>query len=267
MKRNMFIILLTLSFALAVACVQAFADDSSTDKDFEISTDSTVLSGESGSTAATKTVSEYDMIKALQKYSNSELKAMGCADDEISEIKQPLKAKGKYGKVTYTISYSKMYQKNGETFLKTKMTWDWSSAPIALHTDIPAMTTSENFTKDSATAKVQYYLYGNKNNKSSTASPTVKTKDSGTGVFIKVAMGKNWNKSDHVYKEVALSGSITTSWSLGKKVKSVGISSNYGHSVISVSPSVSFGTGISISFSPAKSCKSGDEAYEKAKLK
>ena len=217
--------------------------------------------------SVSKTVSEYDMIKELKQFSKDELREKGFSQEDITAISRPLKAKEHYGNVTYTITYDKMYQKNGETFLRTKMTWNWSKAPLNILTDIPAMTTSETFTKDSASAKVQYYWYGNKKNKSSSSKPSVKPKNAGQGVYIKVTMGKNFDVSEHSYKEIALSGSITTSWSVSKKLKQVGIASNYGHSIIVCTPSVSFGSSASISFTPSIKCKSGDEAYMKATLK
>ncbi len=213
-----------------------------------------------------KTISEYDIIKNLRGYSKSELKGLGYTDSDIKAIKAPMKAKEKYGNVTYTIKYSNMYQKKGETFIKTTMTWDWSSAPIMQYTDIAAMTTSETFTKDSANSTVQYYKYGNKKIKSIKSNPTVKTKNSGRGVFIRIKMKKNYDKSEHAYKDIALSGKITASWSVGKKVKQVGVSSNYGHSKIKCDISASFGSGASISFTPEKKVQYGDEAYEKQGL-
>lgn len=216
---------------------------------------------------ASKTVSEYDMIKELQGYTASQLESQGYTVAEINSIQQPLAAKETYGKVTYNITYDKMYQRNGETFLRTKMTWNWSKVPAVLATDMMAMTTSEAFTKDSATAKVQYYWGGNKSKKSNLIAKTVKTKGSGTGVYASFSMGKNWDSDNKSYKEIAMSGYMRTTWSISGKYTQVGISSNYGHSVITCTPSVSFSGTYSISFTPALSCKSGDEAYTKATLK
>lgn len=216
----------------------------------------------------TRTVSEYDMIKGLQQKTDSELKNIGYSAQDIKNIRQPLKASNKYGNVTYTINYTSMYQKKGITYLTTKMTWNWSKKPAFLLTDIAALTNSENFTKVSATSFVQYYTYGNKSKKNGTASPTVSTKDSGRGAFIKIQMGKDYDRELKEYKKVALSGSVTVTWSISGKYKQTGISSNYGHSVLTCTPSVSFGyKSGAISFTPAKRCKSGDEAYMIAKVK
>ncbi len=94
----------------------------------------------------------------------------------------------------------------------------------------------------------------------------VKTKDAGRGVFTRITMGKNWDTDKKRYKNVAMAGSITTSWSIGKKVTQVGIASNYGHIVVSAAPTPlqpNFGGGASISFAPKLVCRSGDEAYKK----
>ena len=257
-------------FALcAVLTVSAFADTETAEYSIHADSKSNITTYNDFvlQPAVSKSVSEYEMIKELRQYPTDTLKENGFSQKEITAIKGPLKAKSKYGNITYTINYDKMYQKNGETFLRTKMTWDWSKAPICLLTDIPAMTTSETFTKDSATAKVQYYAYGNKNKKTSTSSPKVKTANAGQGVYIKLSMGKNFDVSEHSYKEIPLSGSITTSWSVSKKLKQVGIASNYGHTILSCTPSVSFGRSAAIGFTPEKRCKYGDEAYLKATLK
>lgn len=247
----------------SVLPTESIALDSLSQNDLDLITDDGAFTP---ITVSVKTVSEYDMIKDLQSCSYSALESEGYTQEEISKIKAPLKAKSSYGNVTYTISYDKMYQKGGQTYLHTRMTWNWSKAPICQFTDIPAMTTSESFTMDSAKSKVQYYSYGNKKIKSTLSHPTVKTKSSGRGVFIRVDMGKNYDSYNHKNKNIALSGSISSSWSTGKKLKQVGISSNYGHATASCSVSVSFGKGISISFSPSNNCKRGDEAYAKATL-
>lgn len=217
--------------------------------------------------ACTQSISEYDMIKHLQHYSSNQLKGLGYSKLDIKQIRQPLKSKEHYGKLTYTISYSKFYIKKKTTYLKTKMTWNWSKKPICLLSDIAAMTTSESFTKDSAKATIQYYSYGNKKKKGAVTHPSVKTKNSGRGVYIYIPMGKNWSRDGRCYRNIALSGSISTSWSVGKKLSQFGISSNYGHTIAFCSPSVSFGSGTSIGFSPYLTCSSGDEAYQKVKTK
>lgn len=216
------------------------------------------------------TISEYDMICELQQYSNEELVNMGFTSEDISKIRGLTVARGAtetYGEVTYTIDYTEMYKSGGQTYITTKVTWNWSSEPSVLSTDIVAMTTSENFTKDSASVRIDYYLYGNKNSTKTSEYGTVKTEDAGTGVFARITMGKDWDTINKKYKKVALSGQMTTEWSVSGSYTQVGIAAKYGHSVITLNPSVSFGAGTSISFSPSLTCKSGDEAYKKATLK
>jgi hypothetical protein len=128
--------------------------------------------------------------------------------------------------------------KKDQTDLKTKMTWSWSKEPAALVTDIAAATTSENFTKDSSSATVKYYKYRHKDQGITSQNAIVKTKDAGRGVFTRITMGKNWDTNKKRYKKVAMAGSITTSWSIGKKVTQVGIASNYGHTIIGAAPSI-----------------------------
>ena len=218
--------------------------------------------------ASTYTVSEYDMIKNLQKSSKAELIKAGYSKKEIDMIKQPLKSKEKYGLVTYTISYSKMYQKKGYTYLRTKMTWSWSQVPACTFTDIAAMTTSKEFLRDSATATVYYYVNGDKSRKRVKKHPKVRNANSGQGVYCRFKLGRGWDRDNKTYTSYAMKGSIVTNWSIDSKVKQVGISSNYGHTKIDITPGVSISaSGASIGFTPKASCKSGDETYIKAKLK
>ena len=213
----------------------------------------------------TREVSEYDMLKAAQKASNVELKNNGFTEADIIALKKPLKGKEHYGKVKYTISCLKFTPKEDQTDLKTKMTWSWSKQPSVLTKDVAAMTTSENFTKDSSSATVKYYKYGHKDQGVTSQKSIVKTKNAGKGVFARITMAKNWDTDKKRYKDVAMAGSITTSWSIGKKVTQVGVASNYGHTIIGAAPSVSFGGGATISFTPTWRCVSGDEAYLKVK--
>ena len=125
------------------------------------------------------------------------------------------------------------------------------------------MNTSESFRKVSASSTVQYYSYGNLKKKSIVRHPKVKTSNSGRIVFIRIDMGKGLDI--HTYKNIALSGQMTTSWVLGEKVKQVGAGSDYGHSVFFGSPSISTESE-SIEFTPAWRIHYGDEAYAKAWL-
>ena len=260
-------LLLCLAMVLSTHVV-AFADDTQNRTVDESNALNIIIDNlEIGQTKSV-TVSEYEMIQDLKKLTDEELHSIGYDTSEVVQIRQPLKAKEKYGNVTYTISYSSMHQKDGVTYLTTTMTWNWNVRPSFLKTDIAAMTTSENFTKINAAAKVKYYPYGNKKSKCTTEKPTVKTKDAGRGTYVKITMAKDYDTVAKDYKKVAMGGSMTVNWSVSGKYKQAGISSNYGHSILACTPSVSFGyKSGSISFTPEKKCKSGDEAYMLAKLK
>ena len=116
-------------FALcAVLTVSAFADTETAEYSIHADSRSNITAYNDFvlQPAVSKSVSEYEMIKELRQYPTDTLKENGFSQKEITAIKGPLKAKSKYGNITYTINYDKMYQKNGETFLRTKMTWDWN---------------------------------------------------------------------------------------------------------------------------------------------
>lgn len=80
--------------------------------------------------------------------------------------------------------------------------------------------------------------------------------------FIRIDMGRDWNSSEHAYRNVALSGRMEVTWRVKEKWRSVGLSSNYGHFIMTGTPAVyRYDT-----FTPAWKCRSGDEAYVMARL-
>ncbi len=261
MKR-LFAIVTTLCLVCSLFMCVTYADDNinilSSDYTIkEIDIDNLI------GTTQSVTISEYDILKELQAESTNELLDNGYTKEEIHQIKAPLKAQEKYGNVTYSINYTKMYNKNGNTYLTTEAKWSWSKQPAVLLTDVISMTTSSGFIKDSGSTTVQYY--NNLKKQTIKAHPTVKTNGAGTGVYSRITMAKNYDSDAKCYKNIALSGKMTTNWVISGKYSITGIAAKYGHTVVACTPSASFSSGsTAISFTPKFNCKGGAEAYKRA---
>ncbi|MGI6722700.1 MAG: hypothetical protein ACOX4I_09270 [Anaerovoracaceae bacterium] len=210
------------------------------------------------------TLYECDMVKSLQKKPCGQLMKMGYSKDEIVALKAIKAGRSRCGVLKYTVSYyrdSFKYRK-GITRLKTKMTFHWTRRPVCQFTDVMAMTTSKSFHRTGSWARVTYYLGGNTGKNRRTISKKVRTVRSGIGTYCRYAVAKRWLHGHGMAIYTARSGYMVTSWQTSGKVKCAGISSNYGHTVIKLSPCVTFTPrGAEISFSPSRYVKYGPEAY------
>lgn len=250
------------------------------------------------------TISERDIIKTLQAKTDDDLRLMGYSSEEISTLRgitdeavvskirtqsdEQLRKQGltktqieiirnetniqkaaeeSFGKVTYTIDSVSYKYVSPNTILTVLAEWNWESEPLFLFTDIIACTTSESgFTMTSATGTANYRIAKGGSVKEYAALP-VKTESSGTGTYAKIDLSKTYTRAARPTKMIAFDGSITTTFKASKRIASVGISSKYGHSTITLNPSVSFGNeGATISFSPSEKVETGTEAYKRLEL-
>lgn len=218
-----------------------------------------------------RAINDKTVLEAARKQSDFELKQRGLTETQISIIRNEpniqTAASQAYGEVTYTIKKVAYEYKSGNTVLTIKATWEWSSAPMCLFTDIIAMTTSDyNFTKTSSSGWANYRLSKNGEVKSKSAL-AMETGDSGRGISSKIDLSKTYNGAARPTKMIAFDGYITGTFRADKKkISAVGISSRYGHAEITLNPSVSFGEGASISFSPSTRIGTGKEAYQRVTL-
>lgn len=230
----------------------------------------TVYKDLDGNICVTKEINELELIKELLKNDDQTLIDLGLSQEEINRYKQFVsqsKARNsqiKTGKLTYTVKWYKdsfKYSK-GKTYIKSNLSWSWSTKPIVVETDIVAMGTNENFAVKSGSAKghVNYYLKGSKTTANKTViSKTVYTKGNGTCAYFKFPMLQTREPGPQL--KYALGGSMTVEWVKSGNIKFVAIGGNYGHSTLSINPEVSIsGTGVGISFTPSKSIKTGAEA-------
>jgi hypothetical protein len=249
------------------------------------------------------TVSERDMIVYLQGKTDRELKDIGYTNSEVNELREindvevlneakkctdeelgsrglterqiyvirnesdaQLAAKEVYGKVTYTINKVTYSYSSGNTVLKIKAAWKWSSRPVCTFIDSLATTTSvSDFLVTASSGTVNYRMSPSGSAKK-TKSLSVHTKNSGIGAYADFSTETTFTDTTHPRPTTifAYDGSINVSYKATKKIKSVGISTLYGHCTIAMTPSVSFdGTG-GISFSTSMSY--GPEAYQRLTL-
>ena len=216
-------------------------------------------------------IDDNTVLKEAKAQSDLELKSRGLSDKQIDIIrneKNVQKAASQvYGEVTYTIQSTEYKYSKPDTYLSVKATWNWSTAPLLLHSDIIACTTSESgFTRLSSSGSAYYRVTKNGNVKS-TYALKMQTNGSGIGVYADIDLAKTYSGGARPTKMVAYDGYIIARFKANsRKISSVGISSNYGHTIATVTPSVSFGNGTSISFSPSISVSSGPEAYRRLEL-
>lgn len=276
------IIMSTCSVSFAASSDMSYNDTMECVNDLSIPAKTETSINEEGELTVTKVVNEGDMILALQRLTDDELRTSGYSDENIKELRAinvaPLTraAKESYGDVTYSIRYHDYSYdaKSKKTYISTTMAWTWSKTPKCIFKDIPAMTVGADFKARTSSsgkvlndAHVNYYRYGKKNSsysgyKKIVEDHDIKTNKAGSGSYIKLSMMKLNLAGTHPGEYYALGGGITTKWvASGKKIV-IPMSANYGHTIITADVSVTFGTtGKSITFTPAKKIMHGANAY------
>ena len=169
------------------------------------------------------------------------------------------------GNVTYRVAvvYYTYDSAKKITSLTTNATWEWSKKPVQNLTDIIGVGTSEHFKKDSGSTKVTYYMNGHKNSVKKVFSVKHTVTNAGRTVFSRIPMKKRITSDNGLVRDYyAMEGSCVTSWSVSGNIKTVGIATNYGHSITALEPDISVSaSGVSISFTPKTTITQGDEAY------
>ena len=169
-------------------------------------------------------------------------------------------------KVTYSNFYSKKEKnKKGQwvwkTYITTKYSFTWKDGyPLCRYRDtIAATTSSKKFNVVSKKGYVTYCFPGIDKTKKKKLS--VKTKNSGTGVYASFDVRY---LNDPTTQWWSKKGYITITWKADGKINQVGVSGNYGHAKVDLTPGVSFGGGASIGFTPVKKVDFGAEKYRLA---
>lgn len=183
-------------------------------------------------------LSEYDMIRQLQQYSDTELLELGYTEDEIASFRKKASkspedaARMAANGVEYHVYLSEgqfYYDRNADkTNLTAYMLWEWKSKPDTslLYTDIVAMKTSNtNFIVMSAVTTANYY-YVTAGTSAGTQTITTYTYGSRTGSYATFPMTKSIN----VAAAYAKSGRTSVNWIADGNIRTIGFAGNYGHS-------------------------------------
>ncbi|MBR6444130.1 MAG: hypothetical protein IKS63_01720 [Firmicutes bacterium] len=221
----------------------------------------------------TVTLTEQELVSGLRNKSKEELRKMGLTAEQVRQI-MSCDMKCLKGKLEYSIGYRcfksvKVREKNSlrkywVTYITTIARWKWVKQPTCVYSDIFGVTTSDKFVKDEACCTVNYHIAGDRTRGKKTVNVRINTKNAGRGVYAKFPVGIELIPKAG-YKWRCTDGIVITRWIADGKVNTVGLASNYGHSVLNLKPSVSFGAGVSISFKPSVSVRYLDEAYTRAK--
>lgn len=175
--------------------------------------------------------------------------------------------------LTHSISYSnfKSKKQNGKwrTYIKTVYSWKWNkkSGPNCAWTDTVACTTSTSFIVNGEANAICYINYKNiATGKTKTKVKKCSVKDGGRRVYCKFPIRMNGSSqlnNGDLWR--AVSGRIEVGWVKDKTTNTVGLTGNYGHAKSTVTPSVSFGSSGSISFTPKSKVQYKSSAYKVAK--
>ncbi len=264
-------------------------------------TTSAFASIEEPETGTTWEISEYDYIKCMQSKTDEELSKLGFSDEQIEELRnidlaqiaykiknssdeelierglnsqqineikntnnEEIILRNTLGKCTYNMKAVKLEynSKKKISYLKTKLTWNWSAVPIQTLIDEVAVTTNESFYRNENSSynktTINYYKDGKKSNTRKTITVNQDTNSAGTGVYSQIPMVNSY--SDDKHKWYAMSGSMYVAWKKTGNIRTVNTAGNYGHMIVYAIPSVSFGKdGLTINFKPVVSFMHGNE--------
>ncbi|HEY5562941.1 MAG TPA: hypothetical protein VIK72_14515 [Clostridiaceae bacterium] len=250
-------------------------------------------------TTTRQTISEYETIKALKNVSNSELKKEGLSDDEITSVRnldfkvemtrrsklesQQLKNMGYTDdkitalksfdgseaqmialSSTVTISSSILSTQNGGKDYYVNFSWNWSSQPFNLYTDVIGFRASgstngavaANATMSAGSySTAEYYVYNDSSVFGGYGSLSMSRPDIPTAAFT-IPMEKNiYNVygNGQVIPCWAKSGYGTTHVNNYTAMERMAARFEYGHASSGVSPSISVNgpaPSVSITFTP-----------------
>ena len=218
-------------------------------------------------------ISDESVVNEMKMYTDDKLRERGFSEKEIIEFRKlaesDLKAAAKiaYAGVNYVVSVNPgayyYTASDNVTHLTTVMTWEWQKEPLLKYKDIVALSTnSTDFIAISYATQVNYYrAFGA--NIAKTIAQTTYTADARTKTYCTFDMQAAIGGVGFGY-----SGRTSTYWNAPGKRTLVAFAGNYGHTGFqNVMPSISVGTGLSISFGPSDKVEYGPEASGTAQLK
>lgn len=215
----------------------------------------------------------------LKKSTPDMLREQGYSEEIVNAIQQATTLEEvmseTMGNVTYSVTAESLTYSNDITKLRARITWNWSSKPIVTLFDTVALTTNKDFYRDDASAynvtTVYYYKNGDLNNTPAKYNNKIvqKTEEAGTLVYSEIPMRVTYPSStsgEDVH--YAMRGTMEVQMKESGPIYTTNVAGNYGHMIISCTPSVEINDKkqLSISFLPEICIESGDEATDSIDL-
>lgn len=213
-----------------------------------------------------KEIKDFDFAKALKaratKNSDKELSSLGYSADEISVLRDSNSTELQLAALSATLTlevseYGHFYTSSlSEVYLETYFEWD--SFPVFYGSDIIATAWSDgmycqvnNQVQYETYCSVNYYMPGNRAYYNSYTYNVIADTNNGAHVKFPLNVGPAY----------ALSGYMQTYITKQAAVQEIAVLSKYGHSTISVSPTVSFTSAPTIGFSTTMTNAGEDSMY------
>lgn len=216
-----------------------------------------------------KEIKNFNYFDALKKRAaiknNKELEGMGYSENDIEILKDPNSSESELIALSATVTFSVweyghfLQSALSEVYLETD--WSWDIWPTFGSTDIVAICWSNNLYCNTNTqkpyetyAEVSYYDIGSTYRGYSQLTVIAETN---LGAHVKIPLRKKIGN----YEYFALNGYMQTYIQKKAYVPQVSVYAKYGHSTVTVTPTVSFKGYPSIEFAPTMTEAAEDDEY------
>ena len=150
-----------------------------------------------------------------------------------------------------------------KTSLKALIEWSWSSKPAFVGKDIWGFSASEGMYVDLSNSNTELWYYKNVNTANPRTKLMKKPEIAGSNSCGKVVF--NMNTPDYTTNtpNIAMAGKLYIAFTKQSKLTEVGVYAKYGHSTVSVTPSISVGaTGYSFGITPSSKVTETKSLYK-----
>ncbi|WP_113675903.1 hypothetical protein [Vallitalea guaymasensis] len=181
-------------------------------------------------------------------YSNSRINVIQSYDGTIASAKR--------ASAVLSGSYKMMHfnYDGEETYIRLRLHWQWSKVPIFTYHDIVGCSISEGMYYDPETSYHNVYYY----DKFGRSTRTVRfpVKPNGLTSYVSSIVNMNITPHSDLEQEYAMQGFAYFGWTKIGDIPEVGGFIKYGHSYLTVMPSISVDTGgVSFTLQPANKIK------------